>query len=373
MKLRKFAALGLAASLAVTPMTVFAADSPTPVEKPTAIGETAAGTMNYLPTTIYKVTVPTTSGLTFALDPQGLASVSDGASKLLSELENGGIVKGGNGAYCVNASSVPIKLTASFYLTDGSGKAPAATLVNTDPNDKATELLLQVIPAVKTFAKADVTSLSGGTALADAKWSATDAKAIMGTTEATATKVTFIMPAAEYKVKNASGTYTYEMTADAETVTAFKIGGKVSKAGDWSAFAGTTPKTLVLRCVFDVKPMTEGYDASTGTDKAISGSAAYLLQDDTKLFTELTQTITKASATNTEVTAAAVVKAATMTKLNGNNVNVPLNATHVTGIGTNKITLLATWLKSAAFVTGDSEVTFTFANGDKQILKITLS
>lgn len=127
MKLKKFVAVGLAATMMVMPMTVFADELTAPT---TGEEATVEGNVNYIDTTVYKVTLPTTSGLDFVLDPQGLSALDKTTPVQPADADKGKIV-GGVGTACINKSSVPIKLTASFYVTDGAGKAStAATLVS---------------------------------------------------------------------------------------------------------------------------------------------------------------------------------------------------------------------------------------------------
>lgn len=91
MKLKKLVAFGLAATLTVAPVAVFADDATAPV---TGEEATVPGGVNYIDTTVYKVTLPTTTGLDFVLDPQGLSALDASTPAQPADADKGKIVGG---------------------------------------------------------------------------------------------------------------------------------------------------------------------------------------------------------------------------------------------------------------------------------------
>lgn len=281
MKLKKLVALGMATTLVMAPMSVYATDATEPVKGSV---ESVEGDVNYVDTTIYKVTVPTSTGLSFALDPQGLTSLEEESGYDASAV---GKVVGGDGTLAVNMSSVPIKVTAEFFVTDGNDKALTAATLKTGAasdliDDDANDVILQIVPNGSTAPTADdAQDLSKFTG-----WSTTanDIKAITASTAAAADKVTFALAAADYKFAKKSVGSGYEYVADTAsgkttaTYAAFKIAGTVSKDGDWSAFTKeTSPETIKLNCIFSFEGLKEI------EEDACSTTAAGLVTDDTKL------------------------------------------------------------------------------------------
>lgn len=361
MKLKKLVAFGLAATLTVAPVAVFADDVTAPT---TGEEATVPGSVNYIDTTVYKVTLPTTSGLDFVLDPQGLSALDATTPAQPTDTEKGKIV-GGAGTYCMNKSSVPIKLTASFYVTDGAGKASAsaalvddASKVTADGND----VLLQVVPNGATAPTAtEAADLSTYTT-----WSDADAVAVTATAASAASKVVFALEKADYEFTG-DKTNGYEYTPKAsgtgvttETVAAFKIAGQVSKSGNWSKFTGDNKESLVLHCVFSFEGLKE-----IGSD-AVSSTAAGLVTDASKL-TTLGLSITKGANTPLTYTAKDTITSVTFTKMGSTAFNVRLNTTQCSVSGKD-ITFLGSWL--ASDISADFEVTLSLADGSTEVVKV---
>lgn len=197
----------------------------------TAMAETIEGDVNYVNTTVYKVTLPTTAGMSFTLDPQGLTSLDAGA---YDGSAAGKIISTGT-MTAVNESSVAVTLTADFYLEDTDSasltlKSEGDTFT-TDSNSKESskEIKLVVETDDATAGNISVTSTAAGTG--------TD----------------FTMAAATYTYGgNAEDGYTYDLTAGSGSEVNMTITGAVAKDYDWSAYTddADTPATLTLNAVF---------------------------------------------------------------------------------------------------------------------------
>lgn len=246
--MKKFVAIATALTMAMAPMTAFA--------------DTIGGDVNYVNTTIYKVTLPTTEGMGFTLDPQGLASLDGGGEH---SDENAGDIIGAGTMTAVNESSVDVTLSAKFYIVDSSA---SATLSDTTISDETANEIAMVITS-------DV---------ADVDASKTDF-AVTATAQGEATAVKFDMTAATYTFTKTDAGYAYVLTPDSGSKVNLTIGGKVAKEADWSAYTGEDAATITLNVVFEFLdgegdtieveeevenrgpsiPSTATYDASEGT------------------------------------------------------------------------------------------------------------
>ena len=140
MKHKSLIAVAAALTLALSSMTALAA--PTVVTDASGgNSQTVNGDVNYVNTEVFRVTLPTTDGMSFTLDPQGLLAVSTGDSSTYQA----GMVVGTGKMTAINESSVDINLTSSFYVTDSDDSA-ALTLVGSDVsvNDDAKQLKLVI-------------------------------------------------------------------------------------------------------------------------------------------------------------------------------------------------------------------------------------
>ena len=222
MKTKKLVALATALTMVLTPMTAFAADL--------SIG----GDVNYVETTIYKVTLPTTEGMNFVLDPQGLTSL-DGEDATYDENEVGKIV-GNVNMVTKNDSSVEVKLNAEFYLTDTADSA--ATLVDGSADGF-------------TFTDATVNSIALVVTAVDNAESPTTTKIPVTASDDSGSGQDFTMAAAIYEfVKDAeTGEYEYVLKETGSTLT-MTIGGYVAAEADWSAYTGADAAELTLHAIF---------------------------------------------------------------------------------------------------------------------------
>jgi hypothetical protein len=75
----------------------------------------------------------------------------------------------------------------------------------------------------------------------------------------------FVLDAAEYQVKNTSGTYTATPKAGTGSGTAIQLGGYVNTKANWSEFAGAEPdKEVGVNAVFSYVKATTGESADPG-------------------------------------------------------------------------------------------------------------
>lgn len=260
MKRKALIATVAALTLAMSSMTAFATSGDVDTDQTdqtdqasdlTAPGgdETAQkinGDVYYINKTIYKVTLPTTAGITsFALDPQGLIDGNEGS-----------IVSEGT-MTATNKSSVDINLTSSFYVTDSAG-----TLTLVDSADKVNDKQQQIYLVVQDDSE------TAGTYK--------DAFAITSLSADTPSTHTVKMAAAEYEVKgDKDNGFVYTIKADQEgSKLNMKLVGSMASEYDWSAYAAETdPETITVNALFKFE------DAGTVvTDAWVTnsdGSASY--------------------------------------------------------------------------------------------------
>lgn len=258
---KKLVALAAAATMLMSSATVYAAD-PISIE----------GEVNYVNTTIYKVTLPTNEGMKFLLDPQGLTSLdagdysADAAGKIVAEGE----------MVAKNESSVEVVLNADFYLVDSAATDKVTIIPSsgtiTEVGDEGSEK--QSKKEVQIYITTDDNDAT----------TSSDPKIEVGTEAGDGTD--FTMKAAEYNFGvNEAGEYTYDLTADSGSTLTMEIAGAVAKDYDWSAYADGT-NTLTLNAVFGFKDAAgeeiENTEASTpvATDDylitfADNGTASY--------------------------------------------------------------------------------------------------
>ncbi len=235
MKHKKLIATLSAMVLAMAPMTVSASALTEPGD---GTSQEVTGDVYYENTTIYKVTLPTTSALEFALDPQGLLSLSDGQGG-----DSAGTIVGTGSMSAKNESSVPITLTGKFYVVD-SANTVSLLANDAELDDTKAAISMQIVSLDGTGSSAsapsDVTGYTG---------TSVD---VVGTSLETATKQDYTMAAATYKFtgdKDAGFEYALDSTSDDASVLFMSITGKVAKDYDWTAYSDGT-NTLKLNAVF---------------------------------------------------------------------------------------------------------------------------
>lgn len=268
MKLRKLFAMTMALVLAAAPMSVHAAGELT---APGEAGELTTGAgVNYANTTVYKVTLPTSGALKFALDPQGLSTLDEGT---VSANSTGKIVS--STPWTVkNESSVDITVSGNFYVADA------------DDSEELSLLALEDKGAIDNSAKEICMILQEKVTAEDSTVTYTDLGAITSASTSDKTSIAVNMGKAEYQFTGDEATgFTYERVAEDDNFTQkdLVIGGVCAKDYDWSKYVGSGKKTLELHAVFGFeKAATQsgGSGSSTPTDSYVmtkngDGSVSY--------------------------------------------------------------------------------------------------
>lgn len=263
MKRKKVLALTMAAAMLFgSSLSAFAATG----TNENTTGETVTGTgkVDYVDTTIYSVTIPTSQSIELVVDPQGLAGLTEDAAATAEDLEAyAGKITCATTPVVTNLSSVPMKVSVKLTLT---GEATGVTKVEDvdDETGKANNVLLYAVPsAVDTLGD-------------ESGYVASTTGIVLSTTAA---DVDFILPAAEYSfVKTVSGgdsvsggnavSVSYELAED-ETGhgTGLAFEGYVNKFADWSAYAGQgASKSIGMTAVFTFTDNIGSAAADDGED-----------------------------------------------------------------------------------------------------------
>ena len=266
MKHKKLIAFLMAATMAVAPATAFASQTDltpgadTPIE----------GDVNYINTTKYQVTLPTTSSMKFALDPQGLSSL-DGSDATYSDADAGKIVSS-TMMTATNESSVDLDLVCQFYVVDSEG---TLTLVDKDGT----------VDDTKKEIKLTIQHDTDGTATDTAVGSWVDLVTVTSTSSTTPSEEKQNIGAAVWEFGGSSGNYTYTLKSNTGKKLNLKITGSVAKEYDWGAYTRTDdPETIELHSVFKFvdpdatpapDPVVDDYKIKINAD----GTASYTFVD----------------------------------------------------------------------------------------------
>ena len=244
MKHMKIAALVMAATMVLSPMSALASEL--------EIG----GSTNYVDTTVYKLTLPTSEGMSFTLDPQGLTALEDGE---IGD-EDKGVIKGTT-LVAKNESSVDVQLAAKYYIV-------ASTNADEDDNNDVTlgsSISDETEREIALSITADDTS--------------TTKTFVTGESSDAATTATYTMEGAEYEHVKKDDGYAYEIK-EGETGSTLNltIGGNVAKEANWSDYADNA--TIKLYAIFTFKDATgtteiEVKEEVTDREPSISATATY--------------------------------------------------------------------------------------------------
>lgn len=224
MQKKKMLAFALATTMILgSSMSVFAATGTG--ENTTGETVTGEGDVQYVDTTVYSVTLPTSATIKLQVDPQGLLGLT-GDSATLEDLEEyAGKITCAATPGVINLSSVPMKVSVEMTLTGDATAVKSVSAVNS--TDKANNVLLYAVPSAEDIGE--------------------DAKNYVGSTTAvvlssTAAKVDFVLPAADYNftktVSDGDASVKYEVIEGTGHGTALSFAGLVNKNADWSAYAG---------------------------------------------------------------------------------------------------------------------------------------
>lgn len=346
---KRFAAIACAAVVGISGFGM-GSTSVQAAEVGTTISET--GAMNYVDMSQYtQVLLPTSGTMAFALDPQGLSTMT-GNSADAKDLEAaaGNIVSNGE-VSVANYGYYPIKVRANFYVTD-SGTSTFVDNEASVESDTSKRIYLTITPSsAKTTVTEDGTGVTGTEGYA----AASEGIAVTGKTAETAQGMVYALAGAEYEFTKTTGDDGKDVYAAQRKVSgeygaaAFKIGGKINKNADWAAYTGTTPKTLKLKAVFSFTTMTNDEYAyltnadtgfiKDGTYNQIKDTAPEISVTDLKMDSNNGATMPLSlgtGATATTVSKVQLVKHTTKTKISdGTDVPVEDEKITVKGVTTN--------------------------------------
>lgn len=255
---------------------------------------TTEGTVNYVDTTVYSVTLPTAGCFNFTIDPQGILSATDdtnyGPEKYPAGTAGYIVATEGDGAYIKNESSVPIKLMVEAYVTkdDTTGEASSVRLMSLAENgagltnsgiDNNMMLSFDITGETEDGKMlADNTAIKTETVvpyvLAIEKNGAPAADS-----GETGTQISFALNKAAYKFDGTPGAYTYVPdTAPTQTqlgdAVGMRLSGFVNTNADWSAYAGASAEKIVVKTVFAFDKLATDYELA-----ALDGRAHGVLAD----------------------------------------------------------------------------------------------
>lgn len=265
MKRKKLLVMLLSAAMGLgSAMTAMAASGTTESDT-TGVTVPGTGDIDYVNTTVYNVALPTSTGITLTVDPQGLTALENGDTATAEDLASAaGKITCATIVPVTNDGSVPVKVIVELALT---GDATAVTTVEDVEKDTNANVLLYAIPsAVDT---PDDTGYQGSTT------GIVLPKPASGSDGA---KINFVLPAAAYNFsKDASGSTTYVRdTTIASHGTALKFEGMVNKKADWSEYvAQTTPKSIGMTAKFTFTHVLTTTDIADTTDGAPYAMMAY--------------------------------------------------------------------------------------------------
>lgn len=258
MQNKKILALSLATAMLLGSSLSVSAATGT-AENTTGETITGSGDITYVDTTVYNVTLPTTSSLNLTVDPQGLSGMTGETATEADLAAYAGKITSSSKPIINNLSSKPMKVSVELQVT---GDATAVTTEAAVEADTSNNVLLYAVPSA-TDVKGSVDNYSAS------------ATGIVMKKDAAVT-VDFILPEATYNFTKDGSNYGYEV-ADGETGhgTALSFEGLVNKNADWSAYiAESSPKTIGMTAKFTFTN-TIGSDVADATEGAPFAMKAY--------------------------------------------------------------------------------------------------
>lgn len=247
---------------------------------------TTEGTVNYVDTTIFSVTLPTASCFNFIVDPQGILSATDSTNYGEDKYPGGTagyiVATEGTGAYINNKSSVPIKLTVKAYVEsdDSTGAPSSVNLLNAEQSglvhsgiDNNMWLALDITNDeldVTTFA--DESSIKTETINPYVVTIDQNGQPAAGSDGAL---ISFALAGAAYEFTGTPGNYVYSMKAgEVGDSVGLRLSGFANAYADWSAYTGTSAEKIIVKTVFDFDQLSTYYEAA-----ALDGRAHGVLAD----------------------------------------------------------------------------------------------
>lgn len=254
---------------------------------------TTEGSVNYVDTTVYEVTLPTAGCFNFTVDPQGILSATDSTTYPEEKYPGGTagyiVATEGTGAYINNSSSVPIKLTVEAYVEsdDTSGAASSAKLMSMEEYgaglinsgiDNNMLLTMDVThDGVEAATFVDATSIKTENVNPYVIAITQNGKPDTATDpNAKGTQISFALNKAAYEFGGTAGAYTYtKKTGESGDPVGLRLSGFVNTNADWSAYStATTPEKIIVKTIFDFDKLSTDYELS-----ALDGRAHGVLAD----------------------------------------------------------------------------------------------
>lgn len=246
------------------------------------------GSVNYVDTTVYSVTLPTANCFNFILDPQGILSATApdvyGADKYPGGTAGYIIAQEETGAYINNKSSVPIKLMVKAYLEsdDDTGAPSTVNLINDTQTgglysgiDNNMWLTLDI-----TNDELDVAAFENETFIKTETVNpyvvtiAQNGRPAEGTADDKAL-ISFALYNASYEFTGTPGDYAYTIkSGETGDSVGLRLSGFVNMNADWSAYTGDDAEKIIVKTVFDFDRLSTYYEAA-----AFDGRAHGVLAD----------------------------------------------------------------------------------------------
>lgn len=247
---------------------------------------TTEGSVNYVDTTVYSVTLPTAGCFNFIVDPQGILSTTApdtyGEDRYPGGTAGHIVATEGTGAYINNKSSVPIKLTVKAYVeSDDSTGAP------TTVNMLSAEQSGQVYSGIDnnlwltfdiTNDELDVTTFADETFIKTETVNPyvvtidQNGQPAAGTEEAL---ISFALYEAAYEFTGTPGNYAYSMKAgEIGDSVGLRLSGFANINADWSSYTGTNAEKIIVKTIFDFDKLSTYYG-----NAALDGRAHGVLAD----------------------------------------------------------------------------------------------
>lgn len=265
MNKKRIVALLAAATMLISTVPVFATESTASSTEVTGGSTIVTGdaTVNDVDKNKpLKVTLPTGNVLKFTVDPHNLVGLTTGQAMAidLSATGQGAIVAPTDAlAVIKNMSNVAVKVDATFNLVASGTSVNLVTDQSLVATGDATNMFLAVVPGT-TKAWDDATYVTTNQAIA---------------VENAGTKVSYKLKEAVWETIVTGGALKYQYDEDTENnfdAVAFKMGGSVNKAADWSPLVNN----LTFTVVFDVAKAADTVEWAENTVvyDLVSGSAA---------------------------------------------------------------------------------------------------
>lgn len=296
---KKGLVLATAATMVISPMSVFAAEKGGTFGDNVEVGGDAD--LEYYDNTIISVTLPTSSiwDTPFAIDPQGALSITADDGKVVDGAKGTVVPKGI--ATIKNVSSVPVNVVAALWVQkNDDGEASSAELIASSGADglaasAKNELSLQLL-ATEQITDADFGTLNSAAKdynlLSNAKFATK--KDITANGKADAMEISFQLKQATYILTmkdGKKGWYVDSTVSDNYSQVAFCVGGKVAQAADWSAYTGEGAEKIALKAVFTLEQLDTTLSDSVTIATTAAAAPTYFKESEGTTYDTTSETV----------------------------------------------------------------------------------